>query len=103
MLLLIMGNCISLALYDPLQDESSQHNHTLQQVGAHAALSLWLRLLTASIWLITQSSLLVCRRTLAHLSFLPGPQHHYPYQWCAESSSTLTAVSCVNLRVQILG
>lgn len=35
MLLLIMGNCISLALYDPLQEESSQHNQTLQQVGAH--------------------------------------------------------------------
>jgi hypothetical protein len=33
-LLLIMGNCISLALYDPLQAEDSQHNYTLQQVGA---------------------------------------------------------------------
>jgi hypothetical protein len=35
-LLLIMGNCISLALYDPLQAEDSHHNQTLQHVGAQA-------------------------------------------------------------------
>lgn len=33
-MLLIFGNCISLALYDPLQSEHSLHNDTLTKFGA---------------------------------------------------------------------
>lgn len=33
-MLLIFGNCISLALYNPMEAEDSLHNGTLAKVGA---------------------------------------------------------------------
>ena len=34
-MLLIFGNCISLALYNPMEPEDSLHNGTLTKLGAH--------------------------------------------------------------------
>jgi hypothetical protein len=39
-MLLIFANCVSLALYDPLQAEDSTHNGTLTKLGAQGLTSL---------------------------------------------------------------
>jgi hypothetical protein len=36
-MLLIFANCVSLALYDPLQAEDNQHNGTLTKLGAQGS------------------------------------------------------------------
>lgn len=66
-MLLIFGNCISLALYNPMEPEDSEHNSTLTKFGAQRDPVRVSAVPAASSYVLTAAALPVLLRMHARL------------------------------------